>query len=458
MTRPLAVLTVLLALLFSVGPLVHILARHKFQTYSVYFVSVMGFLAFNVVGSLSRNILGRIDTPEFYLLLLVTSLALSGLYPVLIGLAARRTEQGGLRPLAPVAPAMAAGYRRYLWLLLAASLAGAALVFVAVAPPLILRFDLYGNTGELMIQRTHIVLESGLFGWMSIFLFEIPAFLVALLALLRGLAWARNDPQAATGLTRLLLVALPISALLSVSYFHVTMLVNLVVELALVSVYVRGRIPMRLVARYAVPGTVLVVLMYVGKQGTKLTGDSLRDLGALLAHRVFEVYAWGGATVTYLFPAQLDFLRGRSFINYFGLFDFEQVNVSTLVYPYIYGYTNGSSPVPAVYEGYANFGWAGALGVLAVMLVLIGGVSLLSWSNRPFDQALSIYLTVKTLLLWQVALWFGMLDLIMLVAVGMIWVGYRMVVPHTVRGFAALPEEVRLPGAALGAGSEPVLP
>jgi hypothetical protein len=437
-SNPYVLLAYLLGVTLCVLPLAHILLRRRFQTYAVYFVFMTGFLTFNMAGALSPNILTRVYTPVFYMLLLVVAFVMAALYPILIAMGSAVTHRGGLRPLAPPSPEEETGYARLVWLLLLAGIGGALVTFAGVARPLILRFDLFGNMVELMQMRTEIVMNTPIFTWLSILFFEFPAVAVIIAAILRGVALKEGNQAAARRWGRFLMVGVPIAAVISVSYFHVSVLVNLLAALALAALFVQGRIPARLIARYAVPASLGIVLMYMGKQGFRLTAESLSQLGGLLVHRLFEVYSWGGAIVMYIFPREHSFLHGTSFINFFGLFDYEQINLSTFVYPYIYSDDRGSSPVPAVIEGYANFGWAGALGILAIVVALIIAITLLSWSDRPFHQGIALYLTIKGITVWQVALWFGLMDLTLLFLLPWLWLAYRLFVPRPGRTLAPL--------------------
>jgi hypothetical protein len=131
----------------------------------------------------------------------------------------------------------------------------------------------------------------------------------------------------------------------------------------------------------------------------------------------------------HLFPAEFPFLDGRSLPNFAHLFAYAQVDLSRFVYPYIYGDANGSSPVPALYEMYANFGWTGfAIGLFVVPTYIVA-LSLLSWRPDPVLNALAMLLLLYGAInLWTVPFWFGALDIPLLVVSAVLWASWQILI------------------------------
>jgi hypothetical protein len=390
-------------------PLVHILARGRLRTYFVYFVFDAGFVALNLLGSISPNIRHNVPSSAFHLLLLLSSLAMLGVYLLLVTVAVGWMQDGRIRPLEAPAPADAAVYRTFVKTLFLGACALAALFYVVVAPPVILRVDLFGQWSALISQRMAVVYSPS-FHWFALAFFEIPALTVLMAATLAALYRQAGRPEEARYWRRTLRWILPPSIFLSVGFLHIIVVVYLAAGVGLVAIFFRGRIPVRLVGRYGGPALVAIFLLYCAKKGFTLSGAFVVDVAGTVLHRVFEVYPWAAATTVYLFPERQPFLHGASMINLFGMLHFQQVDLAALIYPYIYNDVTGGAPVPAAFESWANFGWTGALLTIAITCVLAVLVTLLSWMRSPFAFCISVYLTLKSLLIWQAALWFGMLE------------------------------------------------
>ena len=113
-------------------------------------------------------------------------------------------------------------------------------------------------------------------------------------------------------------------------------------------------------------------------------------------------------------------------INVFGAFNYEQVNLSELIYPYIYGELGGigSAPLPAVFESYANFGWLGVLLSFVVIALLAITITRLSWSRRPIPFALSVFISIKMITIWVAPFWFGILEPTIVFLVAFLFLSY----------------------------------
>ena len=401
-------------LMLSAGPLLHIVARRKLRLYFVFFVFGCGHLFLNVVASVSPNIRRNVPTDEFHLLLFVTALALCAVYVFLLLLAARIPAPGPI-PLRVPGAGEAAAYRTLVRTMFGGACVVSLAFYALVAPPVILRFDLFGQWQALINERWRVVYEVGTFHWFALAFFEIPLLVLILGAVLSRVHASAGRPAEARAWGRAVRWMLPVAMFLAVGFLHIIVLVYLLTALAMVAAYFRGRIPLRMALRYGTPTLLAIFLLYFVKRGFVLSGAFLAAVSGTVVHRILEVNAWTGATATWLFPQQMPYLRGRSLTNLFGVFDWEQVDLARILYPYIYNDTTGGAPAPALFESWANFGWAGALATVAVICALAVAVTVMSWSRSVFVFSLSLFLTLKSLLLWQAALWFGVLEPTLLV-------------------------------------------
>ena len=399
-------------MVLAIIPLTHILARKRFQKYFVYFVTCSGFLLLNLVGSISPNILDNYPSIEFHIILLANSAFLFLLYlslPLLAGAASRRAVGANLIQSDKLSGRL---YRHYIFALAALCVCIVVIFSVVVAPPILFRFDLFGNWAALIEQRTELVLGSHKFHWFAIAFFDIPLFLVVLTSVMRFSYWMDAGNTRLNNWRAEFWMVIPVSMLLSVSFLHKTFLIYIIAALALVSFIMRNSLPVKSLLKYSVVTMVPLFLLYFTYTGFAFESSLFGYIGEMIFHRMFEVYAWGGAIAVDLFPEKISFLNGRSIINVFGVFNYEQVNLADLIYPYIYGELGGtgSAPLPAIFESYANFGWLGVLLSFVIIGLLVLTVTKISWSQRPVNFALGVFLSIKMILIWEAPFWFGILE------------------------------------------------
>ena len=400
------------SMVLAIIPLTHILARKRFQKYFVYFVASSGFLLLNLVGSISPNILDNYPSIEFHLILLANSAFLFLLYlslPLLAGAASRRAVGANLIQSDKLSGRL---YRHYIFALALLCICVVVIFSVVVAPPILFRFDLFGNWTALIEQRTELVLGSHKFHWFAIAFFDIPLFLVVLTSVMR-FSYRMDTGNARVNKWRTQFwMVIPVSMLLSVSFLHKTFLIYIIAALALISFIMRNSLPVKSLLKYSVVTMVPLFLLYFVYMGFAFESSLFGYIGEMIFHRMFEVYPWGGAIAIDLFPEKIPFLYGRSITNISGVFNYEQVNLADLIYPYIYGELGGigSSPLPAIFESYANFGWLGILLSFAIIGLVVLTVTKLSWSRKPVTFALSVFLTIKIITIWQAPFWFGILE------------------------------------------------
>lgn len=425
MIQPTAYGMYALTMLLCIAPLVHILARGKLRTYFVYFVFGTGHLCLNVVASISPNIVRSVFTPRFQAILLVSAVFYAGVYILLMGLAAGASRVTGLALEVP-RPTGELVLRRYVKISFGTACAAALFFYVFLARPVIFRFDLYGQWSALINERWEVVFRIPSFNWFSLAFFEIPTMSLILCGVMVEMYTRAGNAASAAWWRRMYWVVLPIGAFFAVGFLHIVVAVYLLAGAGLIAVFYRGRIPMGLMARFGLPALLVIVLLYFVKKGFRFTGEFAAEIGGTISHRIFEVNSWAAATTVYLFPDQLPYLGGASMINFSGRPGVEQVDLASILYPYIYNDVRGGAPAPAVFESYANFGWSGVL----VTLLIISGIAvfatLLSWSGNAFNFSMSVYLALKTLLMWQAPLWFGIMDPSLLILLIVAFGGYRV--------------------------------
>lgn|GEM_PF-2988772 len=393
------------SVLLQLIPLLHLIAQRHIQQYVVFAAASSGFLFLNLAGSVSGSVTQYQSLPFHY-----ANLAIAGGFAATYLILRKMSAAASYIPLSDRFAAGADSprrYHRYLLALMVVHLAALAVFTWLGALPLVFRFDLFGDWSALVQERIRIVQHPG-FYWFALAIFEIPLFATLLCVLLWPLASGpRQLRLVRSSRPRYYPYLVAYSLLLSMIYLNKQYLMYLLAALLLAYIVRSNRVPLRQLIFVAITALVLLFGLYKLYAGSVTIGSILQIIG----HRIVEVYPWAGAVAFDLFPAEMDFLKGTSIVNPRGIFPYTQVIVGDLLYPYIYadiGY--GNAPLPAIYENYVNFGWWGiAAGIVLVCLIIVA-LTRLSWSRSFFMFALSLLLTVKTLLLWQAPFWFGMVE------------------------------------------------
>jgi len=405
------------SLMLTISPLVHILLRKRLSRYFAYFVATSSFVCLNLLGSISPKVLGTEPSLDLHLALLAIAFALFLLYLAIDAVAPRPAA-------ASVAPRLLDSARDnrfalgcYVALLLTISLVGSVAFYLTISPPLLFAFELFGRWDALTTKRVAITLSRP-YHWYALAIFEIPLFTVILLNVLRHI----QGPRRARWSFVFWLVA-PVAAVASVLILQKQNVLYVLASFLLVLMVFRNRLPVWPLTAFAVGGAVAVALLYLVLWGPEGAGG----IPASIAHRVFEAAPWSSAAAFALFPAEMPFLQGTSVINFFQMFEYEQVNVALLIYPRVYGDASGQSPLPAVIEMYANHGWPGIGVGIVVAVGFVFGASILSWSKDVWTFSLAIYLAIKAVFIWLVPFWFGALEPTLLVLVLFLFVTFRTV-------------------------------
>ena len=417
MTREVIYVVYGISLVLTVSPLLHILVRCKLSRYFVYFVATSSFVVLDLVGSISPNVLGEEPALDFHLALFCIAFALFLLYFAIDAMAPRQATAPLALRLLDSARETRLALACYIGFLLLVGLVGSIAFYLTISPPLLLQFDLLGSAGVLIGRRVEITLSRP-YHWFALVLFEIPLFTVILLNVLRQI----RGPW--SGLWRWLfwLVA-PVATVASVMILQKQNILYLLVSFLLVLIAFRNRVPVRPLVAIGLAGAVALWALYriiFGPQFTQLIPSSI-------AHRFIEVAPWSSAIAFGLFPRELPFLEGTSFINFFQMFEYEQANPAKLIYPLLYGNDSGQAPLPAVTEMYVNYGWLGiGIGILLAM-ALVFLVSVLSWSKDVWSFGLAVYLTIKMVFIWLVPFWFGTLEATLVLLVLVLFATFRIV-------------------------------
>ncbi|MEW6364209.1 MAG: hypothetical protein AB1714_06175 [Acidobacteriota bacterium] len=447
-----ALVTLGASIVMVLGPVVWILLRGELQRFFPYVVAASSFFLLNLVGSASPAVSRLAVGVGFHLMFASTAATLLLSYLV-VKHRATRSE----RPALPVRleeslRGTGRGCRRFLAAGVVCSILAMAAFWVWVTPPFFVRRPVtasrekvlqeipspeapaqqvpaelkskrlvsgpvFGPVGSLIDARIAVV-ASRPFHWFALAAFEIPLFIVALAATaipIARLVGARESFNWKATFAAVLALALPASLwILSKQY-----LLYILAAVTLVALVHKGRIDWKIFTAFAASALVALGTLYaIYLRGTP-TGYA-RALARTLWHRIVEVSPLGTAVAYKLFPDVIPFLGGRSLINPFRLLPYQQVSTANLVYPYVYGQGGGSIPLPAVVECYVNWGWWGVLAANIVVFILVAGVTRLCWTRDLWLFAVSCYLTMKLLLLWQMPLWFGTLEPTLVLLVGIL--------------------------------------
>lgn len=410
------------SVLLTVLPLVCILWGRSLQRDFAYFVATSSFLCLNLAGTISPSI-GRWRSLAYQLVFLLISASLFVLYLAICAVARGRRRVSLGRRLAWSLHRAQPLYRVYTGFLLMVSAFGMLIYFRTVSSPLVFRFDLYGRWDELVGKRIEMV-QSRPFHWYVLAAVEIPLFLTILVSVVRALLRDSLSPRQAVGWGALVWGVTLWSAAASVLFLNKQYVVYLLAALALVSLVFHNRPSTKALGLFVAGSAASLTLLYLPFRGLK-ESESLQAIWATVGHRVFMAYPQASAIALDMFPKDVPYLDGRSFINYFDIFDFDPVDVASMIYPRMYGGGKGSAPVPAIFESYANFGWPGIVGSIVIVVAFVFGVTLMSWTRNAWVFALSVYLALKTILFWQAPLWYGALEGTLLVLVAFLFLSFE---------------------------------
>jgi oligosaccharide repeat unit polymerase len=189
------------------------------------------------------------------------------------------------------------------------------------------------------------------------------------------------------------LLSILVALILSVQFLHKGPMVMLIAQLFLLHYLIKGRLSVvRIIMVIAITSLAILsaYFFYTGYINMQLVGNILNRVSVVYV----EILQYG---LSYEYS---DFLWGVTFPNPMHLFPFEPVRLGGVVFDALYGGAGkiGNAPMPALGEGYVNFGWLG-------VIIIIGFISLwlifLSFSYRfalkhPLYLSIWIYLAFST--------------------------------------------------------------
>lgn len=427
-------LSYFLSLFFSVTPLLHILYKQKLQLYFVFFITVASFTVLNVLGSTSANVLANKPNFGYYLIFLSMSFVFFVLYIILHGLQ-KKYKTLNFQERFSESLIEKSTILLMLKILFSISLGGMILFAIFKSPPFFLRKDLMLTLSQL--QYTHNFLDERLahmphpakiigalynklliereatimsrpFHWFALSAFEIPLFLVIFSLVLYLQAKIKGELQQKT-YKNLLVFFLCFAGLASLWILSKQYITYLLAAAVMTIFIVKNSIQLRtLLIMSAIVFGILFGLysLYLAT----LLFNEMPSLMRTLWHRIVEIYPWSSAIAYNMFPAEMPFLQGHSMINLFHLFHFQPVSIANMIYQKIYGTTNGSAPLPALFENYANWSWLGVIAGEIIIGLVVAFFTFLSWSKNIYFFTLAIYASIKLVLFWQAPFWFGTLE------------------------------------------------
>ena len=184
-----------------------------------------------------------------------------------------------------------------------------------------------------------------------------------------------------TRLTRLWFwITLALTAASALSFATKDALVHLPLLLLIAQVCVSGRnFRFRRVLGYVALSLGSVLLIWRFYLLEQPLGEVASVLLSALAERLFVAWAEGQSLLVSTFPQQHDYFWGAAFGNPAGLLPFEPVDISRFLGFWSLGHLANYNTA-SFGQGYANFGFAGVVLVLLVMVVqLIGFQMLFRW-------------------------------------------------------------------------------
>jgi hypothetical protein len=139
------------------------------------------------------------------------------------------------------------------------------------------------------------------------------------------------------------------------------------------NVKIRTQWPLLLLMIFAALPTLLIYLMYYPG-----SDNDLIKVFQLLMFRTFGSYTESIAA-SVPFVQEAGWLRGLSFPNAGGLLPWERVNIEAALHYYMafwkvtfqFSGLVGSASLPAVAEGYINFGWIGFIGTALILFFVL---------------------------------------------------------------------------------------
>lgn len=240
------------------------------------------------------------------------------------------------------------------------------------------------------------------FHWFAPAFYGIPTFLVLYTFALRHFSPCKTHKL-------LFWLSLGAATALSVTFLSKGVVVFLFTGLAIADILLHARIRIRTMF---VAGLGLAVAFWLYTVFFSTAGMPLTELGKLMWHRIIETYSMAAGVILSLFPEHLPFFNGVTINNPGGLLPYEHVDLSFIVYKYLYGVPHGGATFAAVWEGYANFGYLGLVTFIMLVQLLVFSLHLTFRFARKsaFTFALFGYLSLQIISTWANSVFYTLLN------------------------------------------------
>jgi hypothetical protein len=395
---------------------------------------VASFFVLNLLGSTTPNVLATHPDLGYHVIFLSMAMTFFGVYLLLYALEKKLSPKSFQMRFSKALTEKnhLFGMMKILFLI---SILGMILFAIFKSPPFFLRGDLMMTLSQL--QYTRVFLDEKLahlphpamiigalynkllvereltvmsrpFHWFALSAFEIPLFLVIFSQVIYLKAKAQEHIRLKS-YKNLFIFLLCFAAIASLWILSKQYIIYLLAAVVMTVFIVQNTIKLRTLLVVSLVVFAILFGLYSLYLATLLFNE-MPSLLRTLWHRIVEIYPWSSAIAYNIFPQEMPFLHGHSMINLFHLFNFEPVSVANMVYQKIYGTSNGSAPLPALFENYANWSWAGVIVGEFIIVCSVLFFTLLSWSKNIYFFVLSIYASIKLVLFWQAPFWFGALE------------------------------------------------
>ena len=277
--------------------------------------------------------------------------------------------------------------KRYVVILFILSLFIILLFLLKYGLPPILTVDFSIGNNLLVKERTLFFESIGSFWLHQLGFYTMPQFLTIIIYLLYK---TKNS-----NLNKVLFYSMFLfSTALSLSFLHKTPLVLFLFQLFIAKALFEREIKIKMI----IISTIVIFIAILSWYILSLSGNTLVDGSFIyksIFNRLFGVYSLSLAIVPNLVDTH-GLYYGATLINPFGLFSFEQVNLSKEIHMFLFGF-EGDAPAPAIGYAYADFGWMGVFIFIigSNVLILMYQYILNSIKNRIISTVLLSYLLLK---------------------------------------------------------------
>jgi len=399
----------ILLVLLATAPLVFMLKTGLWSDYFLFFLSLSAFALLNVFGLYALVHSIAFKAPDFvnfqrvFIAFLLVSISFYIMFPVYQALGPSRLALKWPRVVPDI------GDKRsgtatvcLLWFFCAAVI----IYYFATTGirPLLVDFaeGKLAGLGQMELEAERW--ERGWVGfhWFAPAFYGIPTFLVLYTYALRHFLPCKKH-------SLLFWLSLGAATALSLTFLSKGVVVFLFIGLGMADILLHSGVRVRAML---VAGLGLAVALWLYTVFFATANLSMTDLLKLMWHRIVETYSMAAGVILSLFPERLPFFNGVTINNPGGLLPYEHVDLSFIVYKYLYGVPHGGATFAAVWEGYANFGYLGLATFVALVQFLVFGLHLAFVVARKsaFTFALFVYLSLQVLNIWANSMFYTLLN------------------------------------------------